>query len=300
MTATQAGRLTSRDSEFDLAILCGYGILPIEIARAASAAGRKPFLVGIEGEAESAIEQFPFDYLSWGQVGRLLKLLEDRGISQIVFAGGVRRRPELHKLKLDWVAIRSLPQIVAFLVGGDNNVLSGSIRMLESHGLTVVGAHEIAPGLLTTKGRIAGVAPNRQDIATMTLGFRTCKALGSYDVGQAVVAEANRIVALEGVEGTDLMLKRVEEMRRIGRMPPKGRNGVLVKTMKPGQDMRADLPAIGPDTVEGVSRAGLHGIALEAGRTLILEREKTLAAAQAAGIYIYGIAGPDETGGRDG
>jgi DUF1009 family protein len=127
----------------------------------------------------------------------------------------------------------------------------------------------------------------------MQLGFSACKALGTFDIGQAAVAEAGRVVALEGVEGTDAMLERITAMRQIGRMPPEGKNGVLVKTMKPGQDMRADLPAIGPNTIECVVRAGLRGIAVEAGHSIILEREMTLAAARQGGIFIYGLT-PEE------
>lgn len=275
----------------DLAIICGYGSLPIEIARGAIAAGRSPFLVGIEGEAEDAVRAFPHEILAWGQVGRMFKLLKSHGIAEVVFAGGIRRRPELLKLKLDFGAILSLPQALVFMIGGDNTVLTGAIRLFERRGIAVVGAHQIAPHLLAARGRIAGPAPSAKDLACIELGFAACKALGRFDIGQAAVAEANRVVAVEAVEGTDALLERIVHMREIGRMPPEGKNGVLVKTMKPGQDMRADLPAIGPKTVEGVLRAGLRGIAVEAGRALILERDRTLAAANEAGIYIQGVEG---------
>jgi UDP-2,3-diacylglucosamine hydrolase len=281
---------TAGNEKFDLAILCGYGTLPVEIADEARASGRNPFLIGIEGEAEPAIERFPSQYLAWGQLGKLLRLLSDLGIQEVVFAGGVAKRPEIHKLKLDWGAIKSLPQILAFMIGGDNLALSGSISLLESWGLTVVGAHEIAPSLLAAIGPIGTKSPGKHELANLRLGYSVCKAMGRYDIGQASVAEAGRIVALEGVEGTDLMLERIAEMRRIGRMPAKGRFGVLVKTMKPGQDPRADLPAIGPATIDGAVAAGLRGIGLEAGRALILERGRTFAAAKQAGIFIYGLS----------
>jgi UDP-2,3-diacylglucosamine hydrolase len=275
--------------EFDLAIICGHGILPLEIATEALAAGRKPYLIGIEGEAEPEIGRFPSEFLSWGQVGRLFKLLARFKIREVVFAGGVRKRPEFHKLKLDWGAILTLPQALSFMLGGDDTVLKGAIRMFETKGVAVVGAHQIAPRLLAGERRICGPRPSARDLASMQLGFSACKALGAFDIGQASVAEAGRVVALEGVEGTDAMLERIVEMRRIGRMPPAGRNGVLVKTMKPGQDMRADLPAIGPTTIAGVLKAGLRGIALEAGRALILQRNITIDEAQGNGVFIYGM-----------
>ncbi|MEC9343482.1 MAG: LpxI family protein, partial [Pseudomonadota bacterium] len=102
-------------------------------------------------------------------------------------------------------------------------------------------------------------------------------------------AEGGRVVAVEGAEGTDEMLARIVRMREIGRMPQEGKNGVLVKTMKPGQDMRADLPAIGPDTVTAVARAGLRGIVLEADHSIILQRAQTLTAARTAGLYVHGV-----------
>lgn len=274
----------------DIALICGYGSLPLEIARGAVAAGRKPFLVGIKGEASNEIAAYPSEFLAWGQLGRLFKILKQRRIREVVFAGGIHKRPELFELQLDLVAILTLPQVLLFMLGGDNTVLSGLIRMFEKRGIKVSGAHEIAPKLLAADGRLAGPRPGAKDLANIKLAFAACKALGRFDIGQAAVAEALRVVAVEAVEGTDALLARIAAMREIGRMPAKGKNGVLVKTMKPGQDMRADLPAIGPQTVDGVVRAGLCGIAIEAGHAIILERELTLAKANAAGIYIYGIA----------
>lgn len=288
-----AGSGQAQEIGSDLAVICGYGSLPLEIARGAMAAGRHPFLIGIEGEAPAEIAAFPHEFLSWGQVGRLFKILRERGIGEVVFAGGIHKRPDLLKLKLDLGALLTLPEALVFMLGGDNTVLSGAIRLFEKRGIKVVGAHQIAPGLLAGPGKIAGAKPGSRDFANIRLAFEACKALGRFDIGQAAVAEASRVVAVEGVEGTDGLLARIVSMREIGRMPPKGKNGVLVKTMKPGQDMRADLPAIGPNTIDGVKRAGLNGIAIEAGHAIILEREATLRAANDAGIYIYGISAAD-------
>ena len=275
---------------YDLAIICGYGQMPIEIAQGASKAGRNPYLVGIEGEAEPNIADYPHEIMAWGQIGKLFKLLKQYGIDQVVFAGGVRKRPDLLKLKLDLVAIMSLPQVLTFMLGGDNTVLSGTIKLFEKRGIEIVGPHQIAPQLLAQKGSIAGRKPGSAGLRTIKLGFSACKALGAFDIGQASVAEAGRVVALEGVEGTDAMLERIVSMRQIGKMPLEGQHGVLVKTMKPGQDIRVDLPAIGPNTIKGIVRAGLKGIALEADRSIILEREATIQAAKKAGIFIYGLA----------
>lgn len=273
----------------DLAIICGYGALPVEIAHGAIEAGRHPYMIGIEGEADEAIRAFPGEILSWGQLGRLFRLLEDHGIGEVVLAGGIHKRPDVMKLKLDWGAIKALPQALVFMLGGDNTVLSGTIKLFEKHGITVVGAHQIAPQLLATSGAIAGKKPGARDFHNIRRAFSACKALGDLDIGQAAIAEGGRVVAVEAAEGTDEMLARIVRMRESGRMPKEGKNGVLVKTMKPGQDARADLPAIGPHTVEGAAKAGLCGIAVEADHSIILERSQTIAAARAAGLYIYGV-----------
>ncbi|MCG6857365.1 MAG: UDP-2,3-diacylglucosamine diphosphatase LpxI [Salaquimonas sp.] len=273
----------------DLAIICGYGSLPLEIAQGAVEAGRHPYMIGIEGEAEKRIRAFPGEIISWGQLGRLFRLLRDRGIKEAVFAGGIHRRPEVSALKLDWGGVKALPQVLIFMLGGDNTVLSGTIKLFEKHGISVVGAHQIAPQLLAAAGTMVGRKPGAKDFLNIRRAFSACKAVGHLDIGQAAIAEGGRVVAVEAAEGTDEMLARVVRMRKVGRMPEEGKNGVLVKTMKPGQDDRADLPAIGPRTVAAAAKAGLKGIALEAGHSIILEREKTLEAARSAGLYLYGV-----------
>lgn len=279
-----------------IAIIAGYGSLPLELANGAIEAGTRPFLVGIEGEAEPAIETFDHAYLAWGQIGTLFRLLKREGIARVVFAGGVKARPDPLKLKLDWGGIKSLPRVLAAMLGGDNTLLSGMIAIFEAEGIEVVGAHEVAPQLLAGDGRIAGKTPSKADRANIELAARACRALGALDIGQAAVAEAGRVVAVEGVEGTDGLIERIVALRSVGRMPPTGKNGVLVKLAKPGQDMRADLPAIGPRTVTRVAQAGLDGIAVDVGRSLILEREETLANARRLGVYIYGYRNSSAAG----
>ncbi len=279
-----------------IAIIAGYGSLPIELANGAIEAGASPFLVGIEGEAEPAVEAYDHAYLAWGQIGTLFRLLKGRGIERVVFAGGVKARPDPLKLKLDWGGVKSLPRVLAAMLGGDNTLLSGMIAIFEAEGIEVVGAHEVAPQLLAGDGRIVGKTPSKADRANIELAAKACRALGALDIGQAAVAEASRVVAVEGVEGTDGLVQRIAALRLAGRMPTTGKNGVLVKLAKPGQDMRADLPAIGPQTIAGVAEAGLHGIALDAGRSLILERGDTLAHARRRGIYIYGYRNSSPAG----
>ncbi|MEC9343544.1 MAG: DUF1009 domain-containing protein, partial [Pseudomonadota bacterium] len=172
----------------DLAIISGYGSLPLEIAEGAVGAGRSPFMIGIEGEADRSIRAYPGHTLSWGQIGRLFRLLDELGIKQAVFAGGVRKRPEITTLKLDWGGVKALPQALVFMLGGDNTVLSGTIRLFEKHDVTVVGVHEIAPQLLARAGTMVGRKPSAKDFLNIRKAFSACKALGHLDIGQAAIA----------------------------------------------------------------------------------------------------------------
>lgn len=272
-----------------VAIVSGYGNLPYEIARGAIAAGSLPFMIGIEGEAEPSIEEFDHRYMNLGQLGALFKLLKAKNIHHIVMAGGVHQRPEVFQLKLDWGAISSIPRILAVSLGGDSNLLTGLVKLFEDHDIQVLGAHQVAPKLLASSGVIANRKPNKKDMHNINLAAIACKMLGKLDIGQAAIAEAKRVIAVEGVEGTDGLLKRIVDLRTTGRMPEKGKNGVLVKLVKPGQDHRVDLPTIGPQTILGVKEAGLNGIVVGAGNSLILERVKTLELATKHKVYIYGL-----------
>ncbi len=272
-----------------IAIIAGRGSLPIELADGLVKSGRLPFVVGLEGETGREINRFDHEIVAWGQLGYLFKLLKSRNISQVIFAGGISKRPDIAKFKLDWVAISSLPRVLSFMLGGDNSLLNGVIGLFKSHGVEVVGAHQVLPALLAETGLIAGPKPSRASMASMKKAFEASKALGALDIGQAAIAEKGRVVAVEGIEGTDGMINRVKTLRTQGRLPESGKDGVLVKTMKPGQDMRVDLPAIGPRTIKRIVKAGLKGIAVEAGHTLILSRNETLKIANASRVFIYGL-----------
>lgn len=277
-----------------VAIIAGSGSLPAELAKGAADAGVEPYIVGIRDVASADIESFQHQYLGFGQIGKLFEVLSERGIKHVVFAGGIKIRPDFTSLQLDWMTVKLLPKILSLMASGDNTLLSGVIEIFESENITMVGAHEIAPQLLCDSGSIVGKNPAKKMLVNIQLGFKACKMLGSLDVGQAAIVEAGRVVALEAAEGTDAMIARIIELRQSGQMPKQGKQGVLVKTMKPGQDMRADLPSIGPETIVNVKRAGLYGIALEAGHTLILSKQDTLAKAKAENIFIYGVAGEND------
>jgi hypothetical protein len=171
---------------------------------------------------------------------------------------------------------------------GDDGLLKMLTQALEKRGVKVVGAHEVVPELTASEGSLTTAEPNRSDWRDIEAAHKAAKAIGALDIGQAAIAIGGRAVALEGIEGTAGLLDRMRELRGHGRLAGKAR-GVLVKCAKPGQELRADLPTIGPQTVEAAHAAGLAGIAVEAGRSLILEGPETLARANALGLFVIGL-----------
>jgi hypothetical protein len=271
-----------------LAILCGGGDFPLQVARAAADQGRDPVLVGIVGAADARIESFPHFWVHMGEVGKLFGGLKERGVIEIAIVGAMTR-PELADLRLDWGALRRLGGLASLFRGGDNRLLAGIARFFENEGVTVVGVDRIAPQLLVAPGALGALAPSAQARADARKGAALIEALSPFDAGQAVVVANGRVLAIEAAEGTDAMLARVAELRAAKRLRFKGRAGVLVKAPKRGQDMRLDMPAVGVKTIEAARRAELEGIALAAGRVLIADREAFARAADEAGLFAFGL-----------
>ncbi|MEL7228764.1 MAG: UDP-2,3-diacylglucosamine diphosphatase LpxI [Pseudomonadota bacterium] len=269
-------------------IIAGNGTLPIELAERLTQAGTAVSIFGIQGEADPVLHRYDYADVEWEKVGRLFAMLEARGIKRLTMAGGVVGRPQLRLTRLDWGGIRTLPGVLSALLAGDNEILSTVMSVFEKRGFTVCGAAELVPELLVEEGVLTKVKPKANDRARLAEGVKVTTALGPFDVGQACVVLGKRAVAVEGVEGTDAMLERVAHMRSIGRLPTTP-SGVLVKIAKPGQDLRADLPTIGQGTVKTAKAAGLVGIGIAAGCSIILRREETVEAANKAGLFIAGI-----------
>ena len=270
-----------------IGILAGGGRLPLMIAESVAARGEAVHIVGIEGEADAAIARFPHTWVNWGQIGRMVVTLQGEGGRDLVIAGAVTR-PDLWRIRPDAGFFRSLPQILRLLVGGDDSVLKRVVRFFEGNGLKVRGVHEVAPDLLAGAGAMGEVALSEADRADAEIGFAVRRALGPVDAGQAVVVARGHVLAIEGAEGTDAMLGRVAALaicKSAGRP-----QGVLAKGPKPGQELRVDMPAIGPRTVERAAAAGLAGVVVEAGVVLVLDRVEAIRIADAAACAVHGLA----------
>ena len=271
-----------------LAILCGSGAFPLEVAAGAATGGRIPFLVGVVGTSDPGVEAYPHVWVRMGEVGKLFAALREREIREIVLIGAFVR-PEFTDLRLDWGAVKKAAELASLFRRGDNGLLVGLAGIFEREGVRVISAHEAAPRLVAPAGPLGTRRPAAEDEEDIAFGAHMLDALSPFDAGQGAVIAAGRTVAIEAAEGTDAMLGRVADMRASGRLKFKGAAGVFVKTPKRGQDLRLDMPAIGPKTLEVAARAGLRGIALAAGRVLLVGREELGVAADRAGLFIHGF-----------
>ncbi|MBI3453941.1 MAG: UDP-2,3-diacylglucosamine diphosphatase LpxI [Rhodospirillales bacterium] len=267
-----------------LGVLAGGGQLPARVIEAARATGRDVFVLAFEGHTDPAtVAKAP--HHAWtrlGAVGATLKLLHDHGVGEVVLAGPVKR-PSLGEMKPDWRGVRFLARIGARWFG-DDSLLSAVVRELESEGFRVVGADDICAELLTPDGPCGRIAPDTRAEADIARGIAAAREIGRRDVGQAVIVCDGTIAVEEGPEGTDAMLARYAAEGRRG-----GAGGILVKVAKPGQERRVDLPSVGIDTVHRAAAAGLAGIALEAGNSLIIDRAAVVRAADETGLFVVGI-----------
>jgi len=184
----------------------------------------------------------------------------------------------------------ALPRLLPYFRGGDDRLLSGVTEDFEARGFRLVGAHEVAPEILMPEGIVGKHRPRRTDEDDIGFGFDLLRAIGSFDVGQAAIVSGMHALAVEAAEGTASMIARVAEMRKNGRVKLPARAGVLVKAPKPNQDRRVDLPAIGPDTIAQAKAAGLLGIAVEAGSTVVADTAALIRAADKAGLFVIGVA----------
>lgn len=271
-----------------VAIFCGGGQFPLVAARAARAQGFDVFLLGLRGVAEAEIAHFPHVWLGIGQLGQAFREIAARDISDVCFIGALKR-PDFSDIRLDWGGIKRIPDIVRLLKGGDDHALKGLIGLFEIEGVRVVGVDFFAPGLLAGEGDMNAIAFPGELAEDLALARKFLDDLSAYDCGQAVVVGQNRIIAIEAVEGTDDMLVRVADLRERGRWRAKGPAGLLVKAPKKSQDLRVDLPAVGPETITAAARAGLRGLCVASGKVLMLDRENLGRQAERAGLFLHGF-----------
>jgi DUF1009 family protein len=270
-------------------VIAGGGTMPFAVADSLAARGIAPVIFALKGACDPvAVARFRHHWISVGQVGRATKLFREEGCRDLIFIGTLVR-PALSEIRLDWGTIRVIGKVMMSFRGGDDHLLSGIGRIIEQDGFRMVGIRDVAPDILMPEGCITRAAPDPAAAADIARGQAVLRALGPFDIGQAVVVIDGHVVAVEDIEGTDGLLVRVARLRGEGRIRAKAARGVLVKAPKSGQDLRFDLPTVGPRTIEGVAKAGLAGLAIIAGYTIAAESQTMIEAADRTGLFIQGL-----------
>lgn len=275
-----------------VAILAGAGLLPLALAQRLKSEGRDCRILAFRGFADKAVA---------GQADKILDLLDVRGIlaclqawqvQSVVLAGAVRR-PRASALLGSFSLLLNRRELKEIVARGDDHLLRGAVSLLEDKGFKVLGAHEIIPDITCSEGIFTRRQPVEAEHKVIAHSLDLLDNLSRFDIGQGVVTSNLHILAIEGPEGTDRMLRRVAAQHKRGLFSRKITpfpNSVLVKTAKVGQDLRIDMPAIGPRTVREAAKAGIGGIAVGVGRTLILDQEETIREADRHNMFLIGIA----------
>lgn len=271
-----------------LGVIAGGGELPILLAEHLAATQRPYFVARIANMADASLEKHPGITLNLGLMGARMDAMREAGVDTVVLLGQVAR-PDLKTLELDDVARAMLPAILGAMSQGDDALLRALLAEHERAGFRVIGADQVMQDLLAQPGAWGAIAPGEPQMADIRRAATVAAATGALDIGQGVVVCDGLVLAVEAQEGTDAMLRRVGELPATLRGTPQARRGVLVKRPKPIQERRVDLPTIGARTIEGIANAGLAGLAIEANGALAVRRADMIAAANRAGVFIYGF-----------
>jgi len=270
-------------------LIAAGGVMPFAVADSLTARGINSVLFALRGACDPvAVKRFRHHWISVGAFGRAEKLFRAENCRDLVFIGTLVR-PALSEIRLDWGTLRVVSRVVAAFRGGDDHLLSGIGRILEQDGFRMVGIKDVAPDLLMPEGCITRRSPDENAAADIARGRDVLRALSPFDIGQAAVVIDGHVVGVEDIEGTDGLLARVARLRAEGRIRARAARGVLVKAPKSGQDLRFDLPTMGPRTIGGAAAAQLAGIAIVAGNTIVVEPQTMIEAADAAGLFVTGL-----------
>ena len=260
-------------------IIAGGQEVPLEVAEALKEDGRDYCLFGLVGEADSRIEDHPHQWLKWGEIGTLFKQIEQKGIKDLLFIGSINARPDFRSIRLDFGAVRALPEILKIMAsGGDEGVLGGVAQFVEKRGFNLLSARDVAPSLVIGSDLSVGRGLAAKHQADIDHAAKAAMMIGALDAGQGCGGgcwpysrhgrpRKARTRCYRGWRGL------ASERRARWQF---GKQGLLLKRARPGQDLRFDMPAIGPRTIENVKKAGLAGIICAEGEVLCARRAETM------------------------
>ncbi len=265
-----------------LGIIAGNGTFPLLVAQAARDRQIEVIAVAHLNETDPALEPLcaQITWIKVGELQRMIGTFKGAGVTRAAMAGGISRARLKDSFAPDQRALAMLARVGKF---SDDTVLRGVAGELEADGIEVIDPIYLLDRALADEGAMAGPQPTSAQLNDLKLAFSVTRALGPYDIGQAVAVRDGVVAAVEAVEGTDAAIRRAASLC--------GRGLVVVKAAKPGQDLRFDRPAIGPNTIELLAEVGAAVLGIEAGCTMILERERTMALADRQAITVYGYAG---------
>jgi DUF1009 family protein len=267
-----------------LGLIAGNGRFPFLVAQAARRGGRRVVAVAIREEAAPELAQ-EVDEIHWiglGQLGRCIDALRQGGVHEAVMAGQVKHRQIFADLVPD---LKLMGVLARLALKNTDSLIGGVADALEREGIRLRPSIELLADQLATSGAMTRKAPGREALKDVAYGRRVALALAGLDLGQTVVIKECAAVALEAMEGTD------EVIRRAGRIA--GPGSTVVKVAKPRQDLRFDVPVVGSGTLQAMSDAGATTLALDAAKTLLLERTAFLAEAERIGVAVWGM-GPED------
>lgn len=267
-----------------LAVLAGDGTLPFHVVSACKSKQIDYCIIGLDDETDSTIFKNEPNYYSFKiyAISKILRKLKELGVSHISLAGKVKRH-DLARLLLD---IKGAKLLALMVKGGlsDNSILMTVINFIEREGFSIISPESIATEVKLDKGCITKTKPDKSANIDIKQGLKILKGIANFDVGQSLIIQDGLTLGVEAAEGTDELIKRCGTIRQIGDVAP-----ILIKVSKPNQDMRVDLPCLGPRTIKAAHEFGIRGIAAEAGTTLLLEQNETVRLANLHKIFIIGI-----------
>lgn len=273
------------ETKTPIGLLAGWGRFPIVFAEKARALGLPVVCVAIRGEADPVLEQLTSQchWAGVARMGRMIRSFKSAGVREIVMAGKIHKQVMFHP----WRWLRLLPdwRTIRFWyrrwrrANNDDSLLLAMIAEYASEGMMFRSALDYCPELLVRPGILTRRQPSAAERADIVFGWQLAKEMGRLDVGQSVAVKERAALAVEAIEGTDRMILRAGEWCRAGKF-------TVVKVAKPNQDMRFDVPTVGPSTLEAMRRAGARVLAVEAGKTIILDEAATLAKADELGLVL--------------
>jgi DUF1009 family protein len=263
-----------------IGLIAGGGGFPALFAAAARRAGHRVVAVAHVNQTDAALER-QVDVLTWvklGQFGKIVEALRAGGASQTVMLGAITKKRFFLDAFPDAVGLELMAKVA---IRSDDNLLRMVATMLEDRGMPVMDPTPFLSEALAREGVLGRHQPSEAEWADARYGLELARSIGRLDLGQTVVVKEGVAVAVEALEGTDACIQRGGELAKGG--------AVVVKAVKPQQDRRFDLPAIGPDTIDSMKKAGCRVLAVEAGATLVMDLEALVRKADRAGIAVVGL-----------